>query len=333
MSTLYIENPEVRVRLENSQLILENPTQKTTNGPIQKISLCRLDRVVLLGRAHITMPALTALMEADIPFCLHKRNGEFIGRVVPPLGGNVALRRAQYQLFEDSIKALPYAASTVKAKLCNQRRLLQRLRRNSSQPLPVCQSAINQIKFLEGKADLANSSDSLRGYEGAGARAYWKAVAELLQQVDINFPGRCYHPCTDAVNAMLSFGYTLLTSKMASSLESCGLDPYFGFFHTPEYNRLSLALDLIEPLRPVLVDRLVLKLFQRKQLGTMDFETQEEQCVHMKISARKIWYSTWEEQSTKCFLDKIIRKLSETLAKSLLHSEELWVPYYWRENE
>lgn len=112
----------------------------------------------------------------------------------------------------------------------------------------------------------AESKDQLRGYEGEAASIYFGVFNELIlqQKKEFNFQGRNKRPPKDNVNAMLSFVYTLLTNQITSALEVVGLDPYVGYLHTDRPGRVSLALDLIEELRSVYVDRFVLSLINKK---------------------------------------------------------------------
>lgn len=156
----------------------------------------------------------------------------------------------------------------------------------------------------------ADSIDSVRGIEGEAASCYFGVFSHLLlcQKEDFVFEGRNRRPPKDAVNAMLSFIYTLIANDMTSALETVGLDPYVGFLHTLRPGRASLALDMMEELRAYLGDRLVLSLINRKQITKRDFIKQGEEGIVMTDSGRKTiltaWQSRKKEQITHPYLNE-----------------------------
>ena len=150
------------------------------------------------------------------------------------------------------------------------------------------------LRRIEESRDMAQ----LWGYEGEDAGIYFGVFDQLIlqQKKDFYFKGRNRRPPLDNVNAMLSFVYTLLANTVASALETVGLDPYVGFMHTDRPGRLSLALDLMEELRPVLADRFVLTLINRKMVNKKDFSRKEDGAVIMRDEARKLLLSEWQNK-------------------------------------
>jgi CRISPR-associated protein Cas1 len=103
-------------------------------------------------------------------------------------------------------------------------------------------------------------------------------------------------PPLDPINALLSFLYTLLTHDCRSAAENVGLDPAVGFLHRDRPGRPSLALDLMEELRPALADRLALSLINRRQLRPTDFEERESGAVFLNDQGRKTVLTAWQER-------------------------------------
>jgi len=156
--------------------------------------------------------------------------------------------------------------------------------------------ASKELQICKEKGLRASSADMLRGVEGDAANSYFGVFSQLIlhNKSDFPFNGRNRRPPRDAVNAMLSFAYTLIANDYTSALEAVGLDPYVGFLHTLRPGRASLALDLMEELRAYLGDRFVLSLINRKQLTGKDFKKQGEDSVIMTDDARKIFLSAWQ---------------------------------------
>lgn len=177
------------------------------------------------------------------------------------------------------------------AKLTNQRRILHR------RPGEEATAAAAGISELVEKARATGSLGSLRGMEGFAARVYFGAFGELLDGMD--FTGRRRRPPPDPVNSLLSLGYTLLTYEAFSAVASVGLDPYIGFFHTDTYGRPSLALDVMEELRPVIVDVLVLGCLNQRRISPEDFEIGEQDGKPIALltdEARKRFLALYEQR-------------------------------------
>src|SRR5690606_34633110 len=140
--------------------------------------------------------------------------------------------------------------------------------------------------------------DELRGIEGEAANIYFGCFDELIleNKPGFGFEGRNRRPPRDNMNALLSFLYTLLAHDVQSALETVGLDPYVGFLHRDRPGRPSLALDLMEELRPYLADRLALSLVNRKQVSDKGFRKVESGGIYMDDETRKIVLAAWQKR-------------------------------------
>ena len=186
------------------------------------------------------------------------------------LGKNIILRREQFRKMEDPQFCLKTAKSFVKGKLTNLQTFLMRL--NRIREKVDLDNQILSLRNLITKVDEVESIDSLRGYEGRGSAVYFEGFSRGLLAEEFEFPGRVRRPPTDPVNALLSLGYTLLLNQVIAAVSLVGFDPYFGTLHSVDYGRPSLALDLMEEWRPVIVDALILSVFNLKALASDDFE-------------------------------------------------------------
>ncbi len=239
---------------------------------IADIPLVKIDRVRVFGRGiALTTALMDHLMEHGIDTVFYSGAQHYRGRLLGPESGNGALRVRQVTAVTDPARALALGQAVVRAKLVNQRFVLRR----HGARVPAVQGAMAGIRAMIGRLDDAPSLDVLRGFEGQAAALYFGAFRRLLRR-DLGFRRRAQHPSPDPVNALLSFCYTLLLDDVISALRLVGLDPYIGFFHTLVYNRPSLALDLQEEFRPVIVDTLVLALLDDGALGAADFHATED---------------------------------------------------------
>src|SRR5699024_5867582 len=157
------------------------------------------------------------------------------------------------------------------------------------------------LKSLEGSRRAAAECldlGAVRGVEGNAANAYFSVFSEgILQHKSIfNFGGRSRRPPLDPVNALLSLAYTLLATEAAASLAGVGLDSYVGFLHRERPGRNSLALDIMEEMRPIIADRFVLKIINRKQIGEKDFIVKENNAVMLTDEARRNFFQLWQKE-------------------------------------
>jgi len=237
---------------------------------VQQVRMSDVDEVLVFGSIALTPAAIGALLQRGIDTVFLSATGRFRGRLMGKPGRNVELRLAQMDRCRDPRVAVPLARALVGGKIANQRALLLRAQRE--QKREDLAEAIGGLRRLLEGIETAPSVEMVRGLEGQAAALYFGVFGRCLRNPEFTFTRRTRRPPRDPVNAMLSFGYTLLGTIMESSVLRVGLDPMVGVFHAPEYGRPSLALDLIEEFRPVMVDTLALRLINRREVAREDFE-------------------------------------------------------------
>jgi CRISPR-associated protein Cas1 len=261
MTTLYIKEQGAVLRRTGERLLVTKEDQVLEDLPI-----IHVNQVVVMGNIQLTTPAIALLLQKDIDVVFLSSRGKFRGRLVTTGSRFAQLRQAQLQLLSDQQATLVVAQTIVEGKLTNQSLLLRQI--NTS---PESQQAVGSIQRAQKQVRTTKDLDTLRGYEGVAGAAYFGALKMLIPQ-EWGFVKRSYHPPPDPVNALLSLGYTLLLKDTTAAVELVGLDPYMGFFHALEYGRPSLALDLMEPFRP-LIDGLVVQLILERHLTPQHFKS------------------------------------------------------------
>jgi CRISPR-associated protein Cas1 len=226
--------------------------------------------------------------------------GRFLARLEGATAGNVLLRREQYRLSDDRPRAVCIARSVVAAKIANCRSVILRALRDHGEHIKA-EEASRAAEVLRCCADAALSErdlDRLRGIEGDAARTYFGIFNDLIltQKADFCFADRNRRPPMDRVNALLSFVYTLLYHDIRSALETTGLDPAVGFLHRDRPGRMSLALDLMEEMRPFIAERLVLSLINLRQIDQKDLKVSETGAVLLADAGRKIVISAYQRR-------------------------------------
>jgi CRISPR-associated protein Cas1 len=274
-AVLYLQEQGSYVGKRSEHLVVSLERQE-----INRIPLAAVRQVVLFGNVQISTQALETLVEHEIPVVLLTRYGRFIGAMTPAPSKNVMLRVNQYRTFSEPASALALARAVVKAKIANQRVLLMRSLRAKGQEdeEPVRGSddpaAVEMARML-ARVDEAPHTDLLLGLEGQAASAYFGAFGRMLHASvpgrGFDFQARNRRPPRDPVNALLSFGYAMLAKDTFSAVLTVGFDPYLGFYHGGKHGRPSLALDLMEEFRAVIVDSVVLTLVNNGMLTASDF--------------------------------------------------------------
>ena len=273
MPPLYITTQGAKLRYGGRRLVVEKDGKE-----IAALPAVHVDRVLIFGNVGLTTPALSYLLETGIDTVFMTLRGRFKGRLVGPDGGNGRLRLHQYERASDESWALETARAIVKVKLHNTRTLLRRYARRLGQKelapedTSDLSAAADRLGELIARADRCRTVNSLSGVEGTGAAVYFSRFRQLIQGDAWEFSGRNRRPPRDPVNALLSFGYTVVANNVEAAVRAAGLDPYIGFLHQPAYNRPNLALDLMEEFRAIVVDSVVLRCLNANLIRPEHFQ-------------------------------------------------------------
>jgi CRISPR-associated endonuclease Cas1/CRISPR-associated protein Cas4 len=241
--------------------------------PAATARLIDVSQIVAMGNVYITTPCLHELMRREIPVTWHSYGGRFIGHTVGTGHKNVELRTAQYKASFDERQCLRIARTLVQTKILNARTLLRRNWRGSEKP----KALFDAMKRDADEAMRAPRLQELLGIEGAAAARYFGSFSNMIKpdsdekSFSFDFTTRNRQPPTDPVNALLSFAYTLLVRGWTVALTAVGFDPYRGFYHQLRYGKPSLALDMMEPFRPLIADSSVITAINNGEVRPTDF--------------------------------------------------------------
>ncbi len=295
---LYLNQPGLHVGKSGNVLQIKEKTKV-----LQEVRIGETCQVNVFGNIQLTTQAIQTLCQNEVPIAYFSMGGWFYG-VTHGLGvRNVYLRRDQFRLADDPSFCLRLARSLVSGKIRNQRTLLQR---NHVEPPRV---ALNQMKCMQEDSEKADALDQLLGIEGNAARVYFqnfpgmiKTEEEPFGGTDMNGPfrkfdflGRNRRPPRDPVNALLSLAYSVLAKDLTIACHAIGFDPYLGFYHQPRYGRAALALDLMEPFRPLIADSVVLSAINTRMVTPGDF-IQTGEAVALRPAGRKAFFRAYEQR-------------------------------------
>lgn len=260
---LYVQEQGARIGLEGERIVVTG-----RKGDKLEARLPNTSQICLLGNVQISTQALRALLERDIPVAFFTSGGWYQGRAIGFEPKNIELRLAQFRAADDVERCLVFARTFIVAKIKNCRTML---RRNHASPDAV---VLFELEQLARKAADTDAVESLLGIEGSAARVYFGAFSGMLKG-DVgafDLQGRNRRPPRDPINALLSFAYALLAKDLTLALQATGLDPMLGFYHKARFGRPALALDLMEELRPLVADSMVLSAINTRVVTDSDFE-------------------------------------------------------------
>jgi CRISP-associated protein Cas1 len=288
---LYVQAHRAKVAKKGENLVVTVEDEKAASARLIDVS-----QVVLMGNVYITTPTLHELMRREIPVSWYSYGGWFLGHSIGTGHKNVELRTAQYQgSFDEQVCHL-LARGLVRAKVLNCRTLVRRNWRGDERP----KGLLSRMRRHADKATRADDISALLGHEGAAASEYFSNFSNLIKKDEdsnfqFDFKTRNRRPPTDPVNALLSFAYAMLARQWTATLSAVGFDPYRGFYHQPRYGRPALALDMMEPFRPLLADSSVLLAINNGEVRPSDFVSAAGS-VNLSPSGRKRFIATFERR-------------------------------------
>ncbi|ARV60140.1 type I-D CRISPR-associated endonuclease Cas1 [Nostocales cyanobacterium HT-58-2] len=330
MGTVYITQEDAFIGKIDERL-----TVKFDKKTILDVPLIKIDGVVVLGRATVSPATISELLERQIPLTFLTDTGRYLGRLEPEVTKNIFVRKAQWQAAGESTQAIHVVQGFVRGKLKNYRNFL--IRRQRECPGLDLSENVTRLEQAIAPIDKTQNINSLRGLEGAGSAAYFGCFHQLLRTTEFTFTKRVRRPPTDPVNSLLSFGYSLLRHDIQGAVNIAGFDPYLGYLHCDRYGRPSLALDLMEEFRPLVVDAVVLTALNKRFLIPTDFITEPlSGAVSLTSEGRKTFLRLYAQKKQaefkhpvlgrKCMYQEAFELQARLLAKYFMGEIEKYPP-------
>lgn len=297
---LYLNTQGVYVGKTDELLVIKD------NGKVlQQVRLREINQVNLFGNIQVSTQALQTLSQLEIPLVLHSQHGYFQGMLQGTGLKNILLRREQFRMADQTHRCLGVAKALIAGKIKNCRVMLMR---NHVDP-PA--EALNRLKRLLVRLEQAVAPESLLGIEGTAARIYFQHFSGMIKPGEtpidpsaalgeppryaFDFRGRNRRPPRDPVNALLSLAYALLAKDLTVIAAAVGFDPYLGFYHLPRPGRPALALDLMEPFRPLIAESAVISAINNRMIYPEHFVA-AGRGVSLTTSGRKALFRAYEQR-------------------------------------
>lgn len=311
---------------------------------LARFPLHTLESIICFSYSGASPALMGYCARQGINLCFMTPRGRFLARAVGENNGNVLLRKRQYQTSDNETESCAVARHMVLGKVYNCRWSIERTARDhplrvNAERLKVASEQLHKRLLLIGAVE---NLGQMRGLEGESATVYFGVFDEMIlnNKESFFFRERSRRPPMDNVNALLSFVYSLLTNDCAAALEGVGLDSYVGFLHRDRPGRPSLALDLMEELRPVMADRFVLTLINTKTVSAEDFIESENGGVIMTDGCRKSILSAWQDKKKESLTHPYLKEKMSwgliphvqalLLARCLRGDIEAYPPFLWK---
>lgn len=331
-TVVYVDKPGSLIRSRGDRLVVEHQGET-----VFRLNFKRVRQVVCVGRVGVTTPFLQRVLRDGIEVAFLDEHGAPGGRLVSLAHSDPTARRAQYRAADNESFSRDIAGAFIAGKIANMRVGL--LRAGRRVPDPVVTSAAETLAITRLVLGDAASYEELLGHEGMASREYFRAWRQVTGE-DWGFTSRQRRPPPDPVNAMLSFGYAMLAQEAVAALEMAGLDAAVGFLHRARRGRPSLALDLMEEFRPVIVDAVVLRCLTTGIVRFEEFETAPGTGCRMNARARQAFLAAYERRMLTVFTHEPDRRRvsyrvglglqARALARAILDPGRPYQPVRWK---
>lgn len=339
LNTLYVMTESCYLTLEGENIVILNG-----GNTLGRFPLHTLENIVFFTYKGASPALMGACAERNIGISFFSPRGAFLARAVGKEYGNVLLRKEQYRISDQEDRSIVYAKNMIVGKIFNCRWSIERTLRDHAYRVDAEKlRGISHVLYeTMPKIDTVTGLDELRGMEGKAAEQYFSVLNDMIlnQKEDFTFITRNRRPPLDNINAILSFAYTVLAGECANALSSVGLDPYVGFMHGDRPGRTSLALDMMEELRPVLADRFILTLINTKAIQATHFQKQKDHAVLLTDDGRKVFFNAWQNHKKEMITHPYLKEKMEwglvpyvqalLLARTIRGDIEEYPPFLWK---
>lgn len=330
MAVLYVKEQGALIQKRSERILITRNRQTLLEIPFDSV-----DSIAIVGNVQVTSQALYVLMQKGIDVNYFSFSGKYLGCTAADVSKNIFLRLAQYDLYQNKEARMKIAKEIVANKIRNPMYLIQLHRWDTQDNL--WKEELAQMELMAEKTKYAESTSQLMGMEGKASNLYFKAYGRMFK-CKFEFNGRNRRPPRDPINVIISLGYTFLTKEVASALEAESFEMYLGFLHGIRYGRKSLALDIVEEFRQPVIDRMTLKLFNKRMIQEFDFTFEEDEVLLNEEGFRKFckeferWMTDKEISGMDMGYRGLIREQVKQL-KSTIQQKGDYIPFCLRKSK
>ncbi len=326
MAVLYVKEQGTSIKKQGECIAVSKGTETLLKMPV-----ANLDNIAVIGNIQITSQALQLLMEKGIDINYFTFSGKYLGHTAAEASKNIFLRLAQYEAYHNLEQRMELARRIVDNKIWNQ---INMIRNFNFQGMEYAwHQDVEKMSEYQKRLKEKQTSNGILGTEGICSNIYFGAFGRMFR-CEIKFHGRNRRPPRDPINVMISLGYTFLTKEVCNVLEAESFEMYLGFLHGIRYGRKSLALDMVEEFRQPVIDRLVIRFFNKRIFSEFDFEEEADGILLNEDGFKKFckeferWMTDKSFAGNEMSFRSRIKEQAGKLKKAIQNREE-YIPYRW----
>ena len=268
MSYLYVCEQGASIGLADNRFQV-----KYRDGMVKSIPAETLEVIEVFGKVQITTQCIEECLKRGVNILYYSTNGAYYGRLISTNHVNVQRQRLQAERTKDLDFRIALSKRLIDAKIRNQIVVMRRYARHGNYNV---ERSVVEMQNMYKKLENAKSIEQVMGYEGTAAKTYFRELGRMIDS-QFAFSGRTRRPPKDPFNSLISLGYSIILNEFYGKIEGKGLNPYFGVMHSDHEKHPTLASDLMEEWRAVLIDSLALSMLNGHELCKDDFYTETEQ--------------------------------------------------------
>jgi CRISPR-associated protein Cas1 len=275
------------------------------DGARKYIPIENTGEIMVFGEVSVNKKMLEFLSQQEVILHFYNHYGYYAGSFYPRQhynSGYMILKQADHYLKDN--KRFELARQFVSGGIRNVQRVLDYYN-SRNVDLSEC---LNNILALKEKVDTASSVEELMAYEGNCRDYYYQSFDRIIQAKDFSFSTRSKRPPENELNALISFGNSLIYTIVLSEIYKTHLDPRIGFLHSTNFRRFTLNLDVAEIFKPILVDRIIFSLINKGMIKKKHFE-QKFQGMYLK------------EKGRQTFIEELDKRLKTTIRHPKLRKQ------------
>lgn len=268
MSYLYVCEQGASIGLADNRFQI-----KCRDGMVKSIPAEALEVIEVFGKVQITTQCIEECLKRSVNILYYSTNGAYYGRLISTNHVNVQRQRLQAERTKDLDFRIAFSKRLIDAKIRNQIVVMRRYARHGNYNV---ERSVVEMQNMYKKLENAKSIEQVMGYEGTAAKTYFRELGRMIDP-QFAFSGRTRRPPKDPFNSLISLGYSIILNEFYGKIEGKGLNPYFGVMHSDHEKHPTLASDLMEEWRAVLIDSRALSMLNGHELCKDDFYTETEQ--------------------------------------------------------
>lgn len=287
MGLLYVNENGAQIGMEANQCVVHYKDGMKKSIPIES-----LEGITIMGQSQMTTKCAEECMKRGISVAYFSKGGTYFGRLMSTGHTNVTRQRLQSALYDQPF-AVELGKKILSAKIKNQSVVLHRYEKSRGYALDDEQK---MMRLCREKIENTKRIEEMIGFEGQAARYYFQGMSKCIKE-EFQFKGRSKRPPMDEFNSMLSLGYSILMNEVYCKIEMKGLNPYFGFIHRDAEKHPTLASDMMEEWRAVIVDATVMSMINGNEIGKEDFIfNMDEPGVYLTKNGLKLYLNKLERK-------------------------------------